>query len=84
MADYCIRVAPDICAPCKYWHSNDGDGLDAAGALALADALETEIDAGRTEAYARRYASDAGNDARRALRHLRRDRSAKASTRTKA
>ena len=55
LADYCITVAPDTCAPCKYWHSNDGDGLDAAGAGALAEALQKEIDAGRTESYARRY-----------------------------
>lgn len=58
LADYCVRVAPDICAPCKYWHHNEGDGLNAAGALALADALQKEIDAGRTEPYARRYASE--------------------------
>jgi hypothetical protein len=58
LADYCIKVAPNICASCRHWHTNDGDGLDAAGAVTLADALRTEIDAGRTEAYARRYASD--------------------------
>jgi hypothetical protein len=58
LADYCITVAPDICAACRYWHSNDGDGLDAAGAFALAEALQKEIDAGRTETYARRYASE--------------------------
>ena len=51
-------IAPDICAPCKHWHTNDRDGLDAAGALALAEALQKEINANRTDAYARRYASD--------------------------
>ena len=30
LAVYCITVAPDICAACKHWHTNDGDGLDAA------------------------------------------------------
>ncbi len=50
--------APDICAACRYWHSNDRDGLDAAEAFALAEALQREIDAGRTETYARRYASE--------------------------
>ena len=55
LADYCNFIAPDICAPCKGWHYNDGDGLDAAGAVALAEALQKEIDAGRTEAFARRY-----------------------------
>jgi hypothetical protein len=56
LADYCIMVAPDICAACRYWYSNDRDGLDAEGAVALAEALQNEIAAGRTEAYARRYA----------------------------
>jgi hypothetical protein len=54
LADYCIAVAPDICAACRHWHSNDGDGLDATGALALADALEKEISAKRTEDFERR------------------------------
>jgi hypothetical protein len=58
LADYCITVAPDICAACKYWHSNGGDGLDATGAVALAEALQKEINSGRTETYARRYASE--------------------------
>jgi hypothetical protein len=58
LADYCITVAPHICAACRYWHSNDGDGLDAAEAFALAEALRKEIDAGRTATYARRYASE--------------------------
>jgi hypothetical protein len=49
LAAYCKEVAPEICAPCTYWHSNDGDGLDAAGAIALAEALKKEVDAGRTE-----------------------------------
>ncbi len=57
LADYCITVAPDICASCKYWHSNDGDGLDAAGAVALADALENEIRAKRTKDFERRHTS---------------------------
>jgi hypothetical protein len=58
LADYCLMIAPDICAACKAWHSNAGDGLDAAGALALAEALQKELDAGRTETYAQRYASE--------------------------
>ena len=60
LADYCNFIAPDICAPCKGWHYNDGDGLDAAGAVALAEALQKEVDAGRTESYAQRYASEQG------------------------
>lgn len=54
LADYALEVAPEVCAPCKYWGANDGDGLDAAGAIALADALQTEIKSGRTAAYAER------------------------------
>lgn len=53
LAGYCNAVAPAICAPCKYWHSNDGEGLDAFGAVALAHVLEAEIESGRTESYAR-------------------------------
>ena len=53
LADYCLEVAPDVTVACAHWHSNDGDGLNAEGALALADALQIELDAGRTETYAR-------------------------------
>ncbi len=53
LARYSTIVAPDICAPIKYWLDDSiHEGLDAAGAVALADALQTEIDAGRTAAYA--------------------------------
>ena len=45
-------IAPEICAPCKYWFTNDYDGLDAAGAIALADVLEAELAAGRTATFA--------------------------------
>jgi hypothetical protein len=58
LADYCISVAPDICAACKHWHGNEGDGLDAVGATALADALQAELDNGRTAAYAAAHAND--------------------------
>jgi hypothetical protein len=27
LADYVEEVAPDIAGQCRYWHSNDGDGL---------------------------------------------------------
>jgi hypothetical protein len=53
LARYSIIVAPDICAPIRYWLDDSlHEGLDAAGAVALARALQTEIDAGRTAAYA--------------------------------
>ncbi len=46
LADICQSLAPKICANCKHWQSNDGDGLDAADAAALASVLETRIDDG--------------------------------------
>jgi hypothetical protein len=52
LADYISEMAPDIARHCSYWHSNDGDGLDAADALTLADKLQAEIDSGRCHAYA--------------------------------
>jgi hypothetical protein len=58
LADYCIEIAPDICAPCKGWHSNEGDGLNATDATALADALQREIDSGRTPAYVPKASKD--------------------------
>jgi hypothetical protein len=51
LARYCNLIAPDICGACKHWHTNDGDGLDDAGAVALADILEKEISAGWAAAY---------------------------------
>jgi hypothetical protein len=56
LADYCVMCAPDTWAACGHW--DRGDGLDAAGAVALAETLQKEVDAGRTESYARRYASE--------------------------
>lgn len=57
LADYAREVAPEITKACKYWQTNDGDGLDAAASIALADKLQGEIDAGRTLAYQRVYTS---------------------------
>jgi hypothetical protein len=58
LADYVEEVAPDIARQCRYWHSNDGDGLSNANALRLADLLEAEIDAGRTAHYETLYRSE--------------------------
>jgi hypothetical protein len=53
LAAYCMEIAPEITARCEYWQSNDGDGLNGRDSLALADALQEEIDSGRCEAYAK-------------------------------
>jgi hypothetical protein len=58
LAKYACKVAPEITSACEYWQSNDGDGLDDGGAIALADALQAEIDSGRADAYAQRYTSE--------------------------
>jgi len=39
LAQISQHFAPEVCAACKYWDSNDGDGLDADGARRLAVAL---------------------------------------------
>lgn len=57
LAEYCVEVAPEICAACKYWQTNDGDGLDDARAMALANELQKEIDSGRAVAYEKRHTS---------------------------
>lgn len=53
LADYIHAVAPTIAAKCTYWCTNDGDDLEVLDALALADALQKEIDSGRCETYAK-------------------------------
>jgi len=58
LAGYCQQIAPEVCKACQHWQSNDGDGLDAEGAQALADALELELESGRTQAYAEAYAAE--------------------------
>jgi hypothetical protein len=53
LATYACEVAPAITAKCKYWYSNDCDGLNGEDSILLADLLQKEIDSGRTERYAR-------------------------------
>lgn len=52
LASYVTTAYPEITAGCTYWYSNDGDGLDAAGATALADALDRDLANGRIAEYA--------------------------------
>jgi hypothetical protein len=58
LASYVCEIGPEITAHCKYWHSNDHDGLDAEHACALAERLEAEIASGRCERYERRHKSE--------------------------
>jgi hypothetical protein len=58
LASYCQEVAPDVTAQCRYWHSNDGDGLDGRNSLLLADLLQREIDSGRCKRWAEIRASE--------------------------
>lgn len=51
LADLCVTLAPEVCAPCKHWQSNDGDGLDAAGAEALAIVLRRKMADGTIARY---------------------------------
>jgi hypothetical protein len=52
LAQYCCEIAPDVTAHCQHWHSNDYDGLNATDSCTLAEALQRELDCGRTAAYA--------------------------------
>jgi hypothetical protein len=51
LADLCNALAPQVCADCKHWQSNDGDGLDDAGAQALAEVLERRLADGTIAKY---------------------------------
>src|SRR5215470_5091886 len=51
LAEMSRHFAPEVCAACKYWDSNNGDGLDADGARRLAVALEQAVVAGQIDAY---------------------------------
>lgn len=43
LAEFCQKIAPEVCGACKHWHSNDGDGLDNDGAIALSLALQASV-----------------------------------------
>jgi hypothetical protein len=58
LAAYVQEVAPEICAACTHWDTNDGDGLNASASMKLAVKLAAEISSGRTRAYEMRYKSD--------------------------
>lgn len=51
LAELVTTLCPKETAACEYWWTNDGDGLDAAGARALASALQDKINQGAVLAY---------------------------------
>lgn len=51
LADYILNTHPQLAENCEYWHSNDGDGLDATDSMALAAALQRDIDDGAAARY---------------------------------
>ena len=53
IADYCHRVAPELCKSCRHWYTNDGDGLNEVSAVALAKILRASINDHTIEDYAR-------------------------------
>ena len=48
--DYCLEVAPELCSDVS-GHTNDGEGLDEAGAIALSEILFQELWDGKTAQY---------------------------------
>jgi hypothetical protein len=52
--DYCLQIAPDLVADVE-GHTNDGDGLDRDGALALARILRGQLAEGLVDVYASEF-----------------------------
>lgn len=55
LAIYCVENHAEITEACEYWQSNDGDGLDEADSLRLAEALQYDLDNGIVAEYERKY-----------------------------
>jgi hypothetical protein len=51
LATLCVDLAPDTCAACEHWQSNDGDGLEEDGAAELAGVLQKALKSGKVEQY---------------------------------
>lgn len=49
LADYTMRIGGDVAAKCGYWHTNDGDGLDAEDSAALAEIIGQALESGEAE-----------------------------------
>ena len=51
LADCICALAPIEASACEGWHSNDGDGLDAQGSVALAEKIDSSILDGTADRY---------------------------------
>lgn len=51
LAELVCELAPEESEACTMWHTNDGDGLGGADALALAERLQQLLDDGTIENY---------------------------------
>lgn len=47
LAELVCKIAPDIASYCSCWHTNDGDGLNAANAKRFAAALDAALASGK-------------------------------------
>lgn len=55
IADFIVAACPELAKNCEHWHSNDGAGLNASDAVALADELDRMIEAGIVEGHAQHH-----------------------------
>lgn len=62
LANYCIKLAPELTSKCKYWHSNDGTGLNSRDSIKLAKILQQEIDNGNCQKYEDAYEHDLASE----------------------
>lgn len=52
IANYCLTEHGDIAQRCVYWHSNDGDGLNAEDSIELGRRLLADIESGKAASLA--------------------------------
>jgi hypothetical protein len=62
--NYCVEVAPELCGDVS-GHTNDGEGLDEAGAIALSEILFQELWDGKTAQYEKDYNAELATKPRR-------------------
>ncbi len=55
LADCVLALAPLEASGCRDWHTNDGDGLEAAQSVKLADKLDALIESGAVASYIEKF-----------------------------